>query len=67
MKSFFTRLLKDDSGLTLPEYGIGLALAVGVGTVALGGLAGGITDAMTGAGVCMPNADGTAVTGAPCD
>lgn len=66
MKAFFQRLINDDSGLTLPEYGIGLALAVGVGTVALGGLSTDITEAMTGTGVCMPQANGSPSAAANC-
>ncbi len=66
MKAFFSRLMKDDSGLTLPEYGIGLALAVAVGVGAMGGLSTDITDAMTGAGVCMPQSDGTSSTATAC-
>ena len=66
MKSFIMRLIGNEQGLTLPEYGIGLALAVGVGTVALGGLSTDITDAMTGTGVCMPQATGAVSAGANC-
>ena len=66
MKSFIMRLIGNEQGLTLPEYGIGLALAVGVGTVALGGLSDDITDAMTGTGVCMPTATGTVSTATGC-
>ena len=59
MKAFFKRLIGNERGLTLPEYGIGLALAIGVGTVALGGLATDITGTMTAAGNAMCDADGT--------
>ena len=62
MKAFFQRLIGNDRGLTLPEYGIGLALAVAVGVTAMGALSTDITDAMTGTGVCMPQADGTIPT-----
>ena len=59
MKAFFKRLIGNERGLTLPEYGIGLALAIGVGTLALGGLADQITGSMIGAGNEMPcDADG---------
>lgn len=54
MKAFFKRLIGNERGLTLPEYGIGLALAIGVGTAALGGLADQINGTMTGAGLEMP-------------
>ena len=54
MKNLFQRLIGNECGLTLPEYGIGLALAIGVGVVALGGLGDEITQAMTGAGQAMP-------------
>lgn len=54
MKAFFKRLIGNERGLTLPEYGIGLALAIGVGTLALGGLADTISGTMTGAGNEMP-------------
>lgn len=55
MKAFFHRLIADEKGLTLPEYGIGLALAVAVGTAALAGLGGEINSAATAAGTLMPN------------
>jgi len=54
MKKFVIRLIGNDRGLTLPEYGIGLALAIGVGVLALGGLANEITGTMAGAGLQMP-------------
>jgi hypothetical protein len=50
MYAFFKRLGKNDSGLTLPEYGIGLALAVGIGTSALALLGQDITGATGAAG-----------------
>jgi len=59
MKAFFKRLIGNERGLTLPEYGIGLALAVGVGTLALGNLATDITDTMAGVGAEMPCDGGT--------
>lgn len=63
MKTFIKRLLSNESGLTLPEYGIGLALAIGVGTAALAGLATEINGTLNGAGSLMPctaaAADGT--------
>lgn len=48
-----------DDGVTLVEYGIAIALAVGLGTAALGTLAGNIEGAMIAAGDEMP---GTAPT-----
>jgi Flp pilus assembly pilin Flp len=35
LKKTFARLMKDEKGVTLVEYGIALTLAVGVGTLAL--------------------------------
>ncbi|PWJ20308.1 Flp family type IVb pilin [Jannaschia seohaensis] len=63
MKNLFTRLISNERGLTLPEYGIGLALAIGVGVVALGGLGDEITEAMTGAGNAMPCGSESTTTG----
>jgi len=44
-----------DEGVTLVEYGIAIALAVGLGTVALTTLAGEISAAMGAAGTAMPD------------
>lgn len=44
----------NDEGVTLVEYGVAVALAVAVGTVALVALAGNITAAMNAAGAVMP-------------
>ena len=49
------RLRHDDEGVTLVEYGIAIALAVGLGTAALTTLAGEISGAMGAAGTAMPN------------
>ncbi len=43
-----------DEGVTLVEYGIAIALAVSLGTLALTTLAGQISTAMTTAGNLMP-------------
>ncbi len=51
----FVRFRHCDEGVTLVEYGIAIALAVGLGTAALTTLAGEITGAMTAAGTVMPN------------
>lgn len=45
----------DDRGVTLVEYGIAIALAVTLGTLALATLAGEIGVAMGAAGTAMPN------------
>jgi len=60
MKAYFflQRLVANERGLTLPEYGIGLALAIGLGTLALSNLAGEVAGSMNEAGSLMP---GTAV------
>lgn len=49
------RFRHDDSGVTLVEYGIAIALAVGLGTAALATLSGEIGTAMGAAGTAMPN------------
>ena len=49
-------LRSDEKGVTLVEYGIAIALAVGLGTAALGTLGDEIGDAMGAAGAEMPNA-----------
>lgn len=51
----FIRFRHDDSGVTLVEYGIAIALAVGLGTAALTTLSGEIGTAMGAAGTAMPN------------
>ena len=52
--SLWIRLRHDDEGVTLVEYGVAVALAVTVGTVALFALAGNISTAMDTAGAAMP-------------
>lgn len=49
------RFKTDDRGVTLVEYGIAIALAVGVGTIALTALGTEISTAMGVAGAAMPN------------
>ncbi|WP_204115203.1 Flp family type IVb pilin [Shimia biformata] len=49
------RLRRDEKGVTLVEYGIAIALAVGLGTAALTTLSGEIGAAMGAAGTAMPN------------
>lgn len=51
----FIRLRYDERGVTLVEYGIAIALAVGLGTLALTNLGTEIGNAMTAAGNEMPN------------
>ena len=48
-------LLKDQRGVTLVEYGIAIALAIGVGSLTLGALAGEINAAVAAAGTEMPD------------
>ncbi|WP_205909976.1 Flp family type IVb pilin [Tabrizicola caldifontis] len=38
LKKTFARLIKDEKGVTLVEYGIALLVAVGVGTAVMGAL-----------------------------
>jgi Flp pilus assembly pilin Flp len=65
MRTFILNTLRrikvDEKGVTLVEYGIALALAVGVGTAALSGLSGGIQGGMTAANNCMPVTGGGTV------
>ena len=49
------RFRHDDEGVTLVEYGVAVALAVAVGTLALTALGDNITVAMGLAGGAMPN------------
>ena len=48
-------LLKDQRGVTLVEYGIAIALAIGVGSLTLAALAGEINAAVAAAGTEMPD------------
>ncbi len=52
--TLWIRFRHDDEGVTLVEYGVAVALAVGVGLGALGFLADDITTAMGVAGTVMP-------------
>ena len=53
--SLWIRFRHDDEGVTLVEYGIAVAVAVGVGAFAMGSLVPNITDAMLASGNAMPN------------
>lgn len=59
MKDFllktFIRLRHDDSGVTLVEYGIAIAVALGIGALTLGTLSNEISGSMTAAGTAMPD------------
>ena len=55
LHSLWFRFRHDDEGVTLVEYGVAVALAVTVGTLALVALSGDITVAMGVAGALMPN------------
>lgn len=55
LMTLFGRLRRDEKGVTLVEYGIAIALAVALGTAALGALGTQISDAMVAAGNEMPN------------
>ncbi len=55
LTKLFIRLRYDERGVTLVEYGIAIALAVGLGTLALTNLGTEIGNAMTAAGNEMPN------------
>ena len=54
LMTLWIRFRHDDEGVTLVEYGVAVALAVTVGTVALIALSGNITAAMGLAGAAMP-------------
>ncbi|MDF1619632.1 Flp family type IVb pilin [Pseudothioclava nitratireducens] len=66
MKSFvlktFSRLRKDEDGVTLVEYGIALSLALALGTTALLYLASDVQGSMDAAGEAMPDATTVPVT-----
>ena len=51
---FWIRFHHDDEGVTLVEYGVAVAVAVGVGDFAVGTLVPGITGAMSAALAVMP-------------
>lgn len=63
LKKTFARLMKDEKGVTLVEYGIALTLAVALGTAALGTLAGNVGGVMDDASTCL---SGAAVNGGSC-
>ena len=54
------RFRHDDEGVTLVEYGVAVALAVAVGTLALTALGTDITQAMGAAGARMPTTTASA-------
>ena len=53
LMTLWIRFRHDDEGVTLVEYGVAVALAITVGTVALIALSGNITAAMNAAGGAM--------------
>lgn len=50
-----SRFRANQSGVTLVEYGLAVAVAVGLGAAAFSPLIGDITDSMLAAGAPMPN------------
>ena len=54
VRNLVSRFRRDEEGVTLVEYGVAVALAVLVGTVALSALSTNISDAMDAAGFVMP-------------
>lgn len=64
IRTILTRLLGDERGVTLVEYGIGLTLAVIVGTTALTVLGQAVDDEMGAA--CTTMSGGSVSTGAAC-
>lgn len=54
MMKFFKIFARDERGVTLVEYGVAVAVAVGVGVLGLSGLANNINSSMSTAGSCMP-------------
>lgn len=53
LKKTFARLIKDEKGVTLVEYGIALLVAVGVGTLAMNALSTAVTDKVNEAASCI--------------
>ena len=51
--SLWTRFLRCESGVTLVEYGVAVALAIFVGAATFAVLADNVTDAMNAAGSVM--------------
>ena len=54
LMTLWIRFRDDDEGVTLVEYGVAVALAITVGTIAMITLAGNISAAMDAAGALMP-------------
>ena len=54
LMTLWIRFRDDDEGVTLVEYGVAVALAITVGTIAMIALAGNISAAMDAAGALMP-------------
>ena len=61
LKNLARRFRKDERGVTLVEYGIGITLAVVLGIGALSALAGDVGDGMKAAGtkICNSTSTGT--------
>lgn len=53
LKKTFARLVKNEEGVTLVEYGIALTLAVALGTAALATLATNVGGVMDDASACL--------------
>ena len=64
LKNLVARFRKDERGVTLVEYGIGITLAVVLGIGALSALASDVAKGMESAGtsICDKGGDGTAST-----
>ena len=61
LKNLLSRFRKDERGVTLVEYGIGITLAVVLGIGALSALAGDVAGGMQAAGqkICDPSTTAT--------
>jgi Flp pilus assembly pilin Flp len=55
LKKAFARLIKDEKGVTLVEYGIALTLAVALGVGALSTLSEDVGNVMSDASACLGN------------
>ena len=55
MFDILKQVIRDERGLTLIEYGLGVALAITVGTLALANLGADIGGALGAAGTMMPD------------
>lgn len=53
LKTTFARLMQDEKGVTLVEYGIALTLAVALGTAALATLSDNVGGIMDDASACL--------------